>query len=110
MTRAPRKNPPPLDLDDDPKALGVQPYLTDTSLFASWIDRQRAHAAHLISDLDTEIERLNAEIDARMARRAGLNEIVARCNAARAVTLPAPGHDQRPAPSLTQHREEGDPS
>lgn len=64
------------------------PYLLESSEFVVWITQQKQQAARTVEDLDVEIARLDAEIAARIRRRNDLVNIVARADAALALTVP----------------------
>lgn len=76
-------------------------YITASSDFRIWAEQQLTNAERLIEDLDQEIVRLEAEVDARKIRRADLAEIVARATAALTIDLSA----NRPSPVLTDRKD-----
>lgn len=71
-------------------ATDVRPYLDEAASFRATVTQWREEAARAKADLETEIERLEVEIQARTQRAAEHAEIVARCDAALAVTLTVP--------------------
>jgi hypothetical protein len=61
---------------------GDQPYVLESSSFETLLNTRRNVALRLMQDLDVDIERLQAEINQRLARRNDLSLVVARADAA----------------------------
>lgn len=61
---------------------GPHIYVQESSSFLRLLEIERTKAERLAMDLQTDIDRLQQEIDLRVARRDDLNKIVARCNVA----------------------------
>ena len=59
-----------------------QPYILESNSFETLLNARRNVALRLIQDLDMDIQRLEAEIEQRNARRTDLSLVVARADAA----------------------------
>lgn len=70
-----------------PMPEGGSPYVLESREFERFVHAKRTAAARAVADLDREIERLNAEVDARLVRRNDLMSIVQRADAMLAVTF-----------------------
>lgn len=64
------------------ESAGEHPYLDEDNTFMRVIAAERIKAVRLIDDLDDDIERMQTEIDQRRARKARLELVVARADAA----------------------------
>lgn len=67
---------------DAMETAGQQPYLGEENTFMRVVAAERTKAQRLIQDLNDDIERMEAEINLRKARRSGLEMVVARADAA----------------------------
>lgn len=74
-----------------------RPNLDQSVEFKRWIGERRADAARASERIQSEIETLLAELDAKRIEQKEQDEIVQRCDAATTLDLKA----NRPAPKLT---------
>ena len=98
MARRTTKPPQILPPGDAPEA-GTRPYLDEGQDFRSFLTQKRKGVLREIDDLETEIDRLEIEIRARIGRLTEKRDILARCDAALEVS---PVTAERPAPRLTE--------
>lgn len=86
----------------DTNRLVERGHLTTSSEFTSAVSQWRTEAQRRKADLETEVERFEAEIQSRLALIADEQEILARCEAALTIDLRA----NRPAPTLEERLSE----
>ena len=67
--------------DSNTPGASTMPYLLESASFLTGIQTSASQAQTLINTIDTEIDQLNAEIEARMTRRQDLSIIVSRAAA-----------------------------
>jgi hypothetical protein len=76
-----------------------RPYILESAEFDAFIDGKKKAAQREIDDLDSEIARLEVEIEARYQRRADLAAIIDKANAALGVRT---DHIARQSPRLVE--------